>query len=169
MLTLRSPSAGAILGTPSTAGLVVRASDQRPDAWVSTSPCSSYVGNNVYNSTGTRQTRTVTGRPGQTRVFHVRVYNDGNAVNTFVLRGSRARSGSTVRYLAEGRDVTGSMLANAGRRIRMGPGLSTSLTVRVTPGRTAATGSLKPATVTATWRGDGTRTDVVRGQVKVVR
>jgi hypothetical protein len=44
-----------------------------------------------------------------------------------------------------------------------------SLEMRVTPTRSASIGSLKPAAVRATWRGDGTRVDVVRGLVKVVR
>ena len=35
--------------------------------------------------------------------------------------------------------------------------------------RTAGIGSLKSGKVTATWTGDGTRSDVVKGVVKVVR
>jgi len=41
--------------------------------------------------------------------------------------------------------------------------------VRITPTRSAAVGSVKPAAVTATWRGDGTRIDTVRALVRVVR
>ena len=66
VVVLRSPSSGAVLGSPNTGLLVVRASDQRPDAWVSTSALSSYVGNNVYNSTGARQTRTLSAQRGRT-------------------------------------------------------------------------------------------------------
>ena len=169
VLVLRGPSTGAVLGTPNTARLVVRPSDQRPDAWISTSALSSYVGNNVYNSTGAKQTRTLSAQRGRTRTFHVRVYNDGTGQNDFVVRGSAARPGSTVRYLREGKDITGVVRSAGGWRIQLGRASYVSLEVRVTPTASAKVGAVKPATVTATWRGDGTRTDVVRGQVKVVR
>lgn len=169
VVVLRSPSSGAVLGSPNTGLLVVRASDQRPDAWISTSALSSYVGNNVYNSTGVRQTRTLSAQRGRTRTFHVRLQNDGSVQNDFVLRGSVARAGSTVRYVYEGRDVTRSLRSAGGWRVQLLRGSWVSLEVRVTPTRSAAIGSLKPATLSATWHGDGIRTDVVRGQVRVVR
>lgn len=168
-VVLRSPSAGAVLGTPNTGLLVVRKSDQRPDAWISTSALSSYAGNNVYNSTGARQTRTLSAQRGRTRTFHVRVYNDGNIQNDFVVRGSAARPGSTVRYFYEGNDVTRALRSANGWRVQLLRGSHVSLEVRVTPTGSASIGSLKPAAVRATWRGDGDRVDAVRGLVKVVR
>lgn len=169
LLTLRSPSRGAVLGTPNAAGLVIRASDQRPDGWVSTRASSGFAGNNVYNGNGRRQTRTLTARRTQTRTFHVRVYNDGNATNTFVVRGTAARAGSTVRYFDGTTDVTDALRSRVGLRLSLAPRGYKALTVRLTPTRSAAAGSLKPAAVTATWRGDGTRSDTVRAVARVVR
>ena len=169
MLTLTSPSSGAILATPNAAALVIRASDQRPDGWVSTRASSGFAGNNVYTGNGRRQTRTLTARRTQTRTFHVRVYNDGNATNTFVVRGTAARAGSTVRYFDGTTDVTGALRSRVGLRLSLAPRAYKALTVRLTPTRSAAAGSLKSAAIIATWRGDGTRSDTVRAVVRVVR
>ena len=113
--------------------------------------------------------RTLTAQRGRTRVFHVQVYNDGNIQNDFVVRGSTARPGSTVRYYYEGNDVTRTLRSANGWRVQLGRGSHVSLEMRVTPTRSASIGSLKPATARAAWRGDGTRVDAVRGRVKVVR
>ena len=169
LLTLTSPSAGAVLGTPNAAALVIRASDQRPDGWVSTRASSGFVGNDVYNSTGRRQTRALTARRTQTRTFHVRIYNDGNATNAFVVRGTAARAGSTVRYLDGTTDVTRALRSRTGFRLSLAPRAHKAITVRITPTRSAAIGSLKPAALIATWRGDGTRSDTVRAVARVVR
>lgn len=36
LLTLSAPTGGAVLGTPNAAGLIIRASDQQPDALITT-------------------------------------------------------------------------------------------------------------------------------------
>ena len=171
VLTLRSPTNGAVLGTPSTAGLVIRASDQRPDAWISNRPPPhGFVGNNVYNTTGARQTRSQNGRRQETRVFHVRVFNDGNAQTGFTLRGTGAGRDASVRYRLGSADVTSAMRSHAGKPVTLSPGaFPVDLQIRVTAHRSAAVGSLKTVKLSATWRGDITRTDVVRGVVRVVR
>jgi hypothetical protein len=61
------------------------------------------------------------------------------------------------------------MRSTGGRPVRLMPGLFAQLEVRITPTRSAALGSATPAAVTATWRGDGPRTDLVRATVRVVR
>ena len=64
------PDAGTALaiGTPNTAAVVIATSDQRPDALVSRrSSSKGFVGNNVYNLTGKKQTVTVDARRGRAR------------------------------------------------------------------------------------------------------
>jgi probable HAF family extracellular repeat protein len=169
LLTLTPQGTGTILGTPRTAGLIIAASDQRADALISTNALSGFIGNNIIGN-GTRQTRTLTAHRTTIRTFHVQVQNDGNATNTYALRGTGVGPGARVRYFLGGSiDVTQAMRSKAGRRIIMDQGSFTDLTARVTVLRRADVGSSHTAAVSATWRGDVTRTDVVRGVVKVVR
>lgn len=169
LVALGSPSSGALLGTPATGTLVVRASDQRPDASIAAGPQLPRVGEGVRNSTGAHQTRTVTVRRGVAHDFPVLVKHTGNPNVVLVLRGTAARPGSTVRYFYGEVDVTRQMRSTSGRRVRLSHHGATDLTVRITATRSAAAGSLKPARVSVTWRGDGTRTDVVRAVVRVAR
>ena len=59
-------------------------------------------------------------------------------------------------------------LGGPSRRITMDLGLA-DITARVTVLRRAVIGSTHTTAISATWRGDVTRTDVVRGVVRVVR
>lgn len=168
-VNLDSPGASTVLGSPSTATLTIAPSDQRPDAWISTSSGSGYVGNNVYNTSGRRQTKTLSARRGQARTFYVRVYNDGNVTNVLTLKGTAAPSGSRVRYLAGSTNVTAAMRSKAGYSVKLGAGAYRLIKVQTTILSTARIGSLKKALVTGTWTGDGARTDVAKSVVKVVR
>jgi thermitase len=169
VLSLASRRPDTTVGAVRSTKLTIAASDQQPDAWISTARTSGYVGNDVYNRTGRRQTRKLEARRSQTRTFYVRVYNDGNATNTIGLMGSGAQAGSAVRYFDGGADVTRAMRSAAGWNVRLAPGRHRLVTVQVKILPRAALGSLKPASVSATWTGDGVRTDVARAVVKVVR
>lgn len=168
-VSLSDPGPGTVIGSSSASRLVIAPSDQRPDAQISTASRSGYVGNNVYNRTGYRQTRTLSAGRTQVRTFFVRVFNDGNVKNTFSVTGSAARPGSSVRYFAGDTDVTRAMRSGAGLRVPLRPGAFTLLKVRLKVLRTAEYGSRKPAKVRAVWSGDGTRVDLVKAVVKVVR
>ena len=72
-----------------------------------------------------------------------------------------------MRYFLGSAYVTQAMRSEAGRRITMDPGsLALRVRVAVLPGAAIRSGHV--AAVSATRRGDVTRTDVVRGVVKVV-
>jgi len=169
-LTLSNPTGGASL-SGGTSTLTIGVSDQQPDAEVSTAASTGFIGNDVYNSTGVSQTRTLTARRTTARSFYVRVRNDGNVTDVMTLRGSHAAPGSSVRYYAgtTTTNVTTAMRSRTGRRISLAPGRSSLIRVRIQILSTAAIGSRKPATVSATWTGDGTRVDVAKAVVKVVR
>ena len=65
--------------------------------------------------------------------------------------------------------VTTAMRSTAGWPLTLNPGQARLLKMQIGITRTAGFGSLKSGKVTATWTGDGTRSDVVKGVVKVVR
>jgi hypothetical protein len=97
------------------------------------------------------------------------VYNDGNIRNTLSLRGGPDQRGSRVRYHSAGHDVTRAMRSRSGLRVRLRPGGSRPVLARVTILRSATVGSAKQATIRGVWVGDGTRTDVARAVVDVIR
>jgi len=168
VVTLSDPSS-ARLGPPVSTTLTIAASDQRPDGLISTASASGYIGNNIYNTTAAGQTRTATAPRSKTRTFYARVYNDGNVVNTFTIKGSAAPAGAQVHYYRGTTDITPSLLSAAGWKARCTPGsyVIIRMVIRINP--TARIGSTKAAKLTATWTGDGTRSDRVGGVVHVVR
>jgi probable HAF family extracellular repeat protein len=169
LVTLAHPTGAGVLGTPRAAGLHIRPSDQRPDLWVGRRPTSRFLGNDVRNRTGLHQTAGATAHRGGTRSFYVRLYNDGNVTSTMALTGTAAGPGSRVRYLRGGTDVTAAMTSPTGMSLRLRPHRHRQVRLEIHVRSRAARGSLLPAQVTATWTGDGTRTDVVKARVRVVR
>ena len=168
VVSLTGPGAGTALGTPGSITLTINASDQQPDALISTSATSGYVGNDIYNTTGAGQTRTTTARRTEVRTFYVRVTNDGNTTNTFRLTGSAPTTGSSVRYHSGTTDITTQMRSATGYRLTLPAGGRKVLRVTIAITRSASIGSTKTATVRATWTGDGTRPDAVKATVRVV-
>jgi hypothetical protein len=163
VVTLTNPGPETVLGAADTATLTVRVSDQQPDAMVSTASTTGYLGDDLYNTTGTGQTKTVNARRGTARTFYIRVANDGNVTNTFTVRGSASAAGSAVTYYSGTTDITTALRSTAGWSVTLDPGDSKVIRMRIKVLSTAAVGSLKAGTVSATWAGDGTRTDLVKG------
>jgi hypothetical protein len=169
VVTLTAPGAGTTLGTRTATTVTIGTSDQQPDALISTKAARSYLGNNIYNRTGAGQTKSLSGRRGTTRTFYVRISNDGNVRNTFRVRGSAAGAGSKTRYFAGSTNITAPMRSTSGWAVTLAPGASRVLTLKLKVRAGAVLGSVKRATVSATWTGDGTRIDLVMARVKVVR
>ncbi len=169
VLTLSSPGLGTELAAPTSMRVTIATSDQRPDGLISTAARTGYVGNNVYNATGAHQAKTVSARRSHTRTFYARVGNDGNVTDAFKIRGSAARAGSRVRFFRGTTEITSAMRSAAGWAATLAPGASKTIRMRIRVRSTAAFGSTKPGTVTATWTGDGSRSDTVRGVVRVRR
>lgn len=167
-LTLTAPSTGFTLGARTTTTVTIKTSDQRPDGLISTASSSGYIGNNIYNTTGDKQTKTLSAHRGQTKTFYVRVYNDGNLTNSFTIKGSAATSGSTVRYYSGATNITTTMRSSAGYTVSLAPGAYKQVKAQISVNSSAALGSTKSATVSGTWKGDGTRNEVVKASIKVL-
>lgn len=141
----------------------------QPDLLISRLAGSGYVGDDVYSTTGAGQTKRLSARRTQTRTFYVRVVNDGAVRTRFALRGSAPAARSRVRYFKGTVEITTPMRSKAGWPVTLRAGAAKTIEMRITVRRSAAFGSRMPGTVTATWPGEHSRADLVRGIVKVVR
>jgi hypothetical protein len=103
------------------------------------------------------------------RYFYVRVYNDGNATNRLVIKGSAAPPRTSVRYYAGSTDITAKMRSAAGYAITLAAGRYRQVKVKITIRARAAIGTAKTVAVTGAITRDGTRKDVVKATVRVVR
>jgi hypothetical protein len=165
IITLRDPAAGTSTGPAMR--LSIRASDQRPDALISTSANTGYIGSNIYNSTGAHQTKTLSARRGQARTFWVRIYNDGNTWSRFTIRASAAGPGSTVRFYWYDTNITKALRSSRGWIQEIWRGY-VQFRMRITVAPSARIGTVKSVSVTATWTGDRTLTDLVKARVRVI-
>lgn len=141
---------------------------QQPDGKIRELDSAKYLGNNIYNTTGKRQTVKTQVRRGRTETFRVRLYNDGNARATFAARGISSAKGVRVRYFAGGENVTAEMKSAAGLSFTRSPGKFLKIKVKVKIKGSAAQGSRKFAKVTGSWTGSGfVSSDTVRAVIRV--
>lgn len=141
----------------------------QPDAKIRRSSDAAYVGNDVYNTTGTHQGRSSSNRRGTTATFVTQVENDGPSPDQFTVRGSAASSGFTVRYLAGSTDVTAAVLAGTFSSGTLAPGAAVTLKVKVVVGAATAFGRAQTVGLTATSAALPTQKDKVTATVTVVR
>ena len=142
----------------------------RPDAQIRLSSQSSFIGNDVYNTTGAGQTRSVTSSLGQQRNFVIRMQNDGVALDGFTVHGCAAAAGFRVRYFTGatgGTEITSAVIGGTYSVGGIAPGGTSSVRLQVTVTSTAAHGSVQSCLVTVTSTSDTTVADAVLGRVTV--
>ncbi|HEX3336318.1 MAG TPA: hypothetical protein VHS54_07650, partial [Jatrophihabitans sp.] len=147
---------------------VVKVVRYRPDALLKLSAARTYLGNNIYNLTGTHQTVTAKRKRGTAESFSLRVQNDGTASDSFRLHGPGSRTGFTVRYYAGRTDITRRVVAGTYLTASVAPGTASNYRIVVTVTSRAATGSAPSWLVKATSTHDTARADAVKAAVKVV-
>lgn len=129
-----------------------------------------FIGNNIYNTTGRRQTVRSTAHRRDTRTFWVRIYNDGPVAATFAAHGVKSAHGVTVKYFSGGSNVTTAMTSTAGLPITRAVGQYQQIKVKMKLGPHVSFGARKFAKVVATWTGSGfVSTDTVKAVVRVIR
>jgi hypothetical protein len=121
----------------------------RPDAQVKVSGAAAYLGNNVYNTTGTAQTSAVTAAAGTKATFLVNVQNDGSASDSYVLKGAASSRASHVKYFAGTTDITAAVVGGTYSLAAVAPGAAKSIQAQVAVGSGVAAGSAKTSLVTA--------------------
>lgn len=105
---------------------------------------------------------------GATRTYHVQIGNDGDATDSFRVRGVESgAAGYKVTYLdAAGANITSAVVAGTYTTAPLAPGATTTVRVKIKAKATSARGSGHNADVTVTSVADPTAVDTVRAKAK---
>lgn len=114
---------------------------RRPDAELRRSTEQAFVGNNVYNTTGANQTRTIVRQRNRTATFFVRIRNDGNVTESYKVTGTRGNARYTVVYRQGSTVITGAVTAGTHTLANVAPGATRTIRVDVTPRSSAPRGN----------------------------
>jgi alpha-tubulin suppressor-like RCC1 family protein len=121
---------------PERVGVVIR----RPDAHIKVGT-GTFVGNDVYNTTGARQKRAAKVRPGKKVTFTVRLQNDGDAPDTLRVTGPKGTPAFRVVYRSGTTNITKRVRAGTWSTGNLTPGATRSITVTVSPTKRAKKGA----------------------------
>jgi len=144
-----------------------RLNPYRADGLIKQAGSPRYLGNNVYNATGTSQTTTARRHRGATAVFDLKVQNEGTTPDTFKLKGPGGSAAFRVRYLAGSTDITKAVTAGTYRVSNLAPGATRVVRLVITVRDAARLGILRSWLVTASSAHDSTRRDAIRARVRV--
>lgn len=126
------------------------------DGMVRHSTDASFAGDNVYNGSGAGQARSKKiGKRGGAN-FYVRVQNDGDASDTFRVRGSGNSRRFRIRYYTLGRTVSAAVKGGRLQLRDLAPGAHRTLRVRIQTRSTLPPGAARTAKVTVTSTTNGT-------------
>jgi outer membrane protein assembly factor BamB len=121
------------------------------------------LGNDIVNTTGSRQSATGSARPGHSVTYTVSVQNDAQFADRLTLRGQGSAPAFRVTYRTpSGTDVTSAVTAGTYRTASLGAGDTQTLKATVTVRRAASTDARLSRTLTASSVADPTRRDTVR-------
>jgi virginiamycin B lyase len=142
-------------------------SHYRPDGLIKRGSEASFIGGGIYNTTARGQTKGSGARRGQTRVFDLKLQNDGDTSDALDVNGCQSSKGFTVSYWQVSAGVTSRVASDRYSTGTLAPGVVRTLAIKVKVAGSAAHGAVKSCRVTATSHTDPTRKDAVEGQVKV--
>ena len=128
-----------------------------------------YAGDNIYNNDGTSQTKAQNVDNDVTAIYHIRIENDGNSSDTFVVTGNGGDADWTVTYydaLVAGSNITGSVTGGGWNSGALASGATREIRVEVTPGAGAGGGTSREILVTSTSQGDA-NADAVKATTTV--
>jgi len=124
----------------------------------------SYIGDNVYNSTGSGQTHAQSVGLGATATYQVYLSNDGNVPQKLRVTGPAGDSEWTVRYLdyASGANLTAAVTGAGWLTPTLNPRATCRLRILVTPGSSASVGSTFSVLLAGRSIVDATKMDAVK-------
>jgi len=142
----------------------------QPDAQIKASGDSSYIGDNVYSSDGSGETRSIGVKAGSSGTFLINIQNDASAADSLTLKGGGSSSSFTVKYYSGtsgGTDITSLVTAGSYKTSSVAPGASQAIRMVVTVARKAASGMSNNFLITVTSSSDMTKQDTVEASVTV--
>ena len=163
--TSRSASEVDVVRTKTTCQIA-----RKPDLAIRAKSSSTYTGDNIYNTTATNQTVTKYGSPGWLMVYVLRLQNDGNVKEPFLITAQTSGTAMTIRYYnaaTGGSDITSQVTGGGWTSSSLNPGATQGLRVEVTIPSSATDGQQNAVLVTATSSGDSSRKDAVKAVTKV--
>jgi hypothetical protein len=143
---------------------------RQPDNLIKNSTESTYLGDNIYNTDGTGQTKSQSVKAGRSATFNVMIQNDGSATDAFYLQGTGSSTGFTVNYytgISGGTNITTAVTGGSYTVSNLGPGANQVIRVVVSVTRGTAVGAAKDCLVTSTSAADNSKRDVVKARVIV--
>jgi uncharacterized protein YkwD len=139
----------------------------RPDALVRRASEATPRGGDVYNRTGTHQSRYASVSRGETANFIVRVENDGTTRGDVRVRGTSESSAFAVRYYLGEQSVSPPVKAGTFVLAGIAPGGHWALRIEIEPTRQARPRDQRSVFVVTTSVTDGSVVDAVRADVRV--
>jgi len=123
-----------------------------------------YVGDGIYNSSGSGQTCLQQVTPGGTAMYLARFHNDGNMAQSLRITGTSGNSKWTVRYVdhTTGHDITAAVTGTGWQTPILNQGGWLPVKVLITPGATTAAGAARNALITGTSAVDAAKSDAVK-------
>ena len=143
---------------------------RQPDNLIKASGDASYLGEGIFNTDGTGQTRSLSIKAGRSATFIVNTQNDGSATDTFTIQGAGSSSPLSVKYYSGtsgGTDITSAVTAGTYTLSNVAAGSSQYIHFVVTAATNAPSGTSRGFLVTAISAADATKRDAVKASVSV--
>jgi hypothetical protein len=156
-------------GQTSSAAVLSVVGSFQPDVLIKRAARTTYLGDNVYNASGSGQTVLSRRKHGRQQAFTMTVQNDGNAADSFRVVGPGRRRGFAVSYLLGSTDVTAAVVGGTFVTPTLAPGATTQVRLVVRVKRRARIGSVGSWLVTAASTQAAAQLDAVKAKVRIVR
>jgi hypothetical protein len=125
-------------------------------------------GNDVYNTTGQKQTMKADLTAGSRKTFLIEIENDGLVTSDFSIKGSDDVDPFTVRYFKGRTEITDEVKAGTYHVDALAPGESRAIRMKVKAKRNAAVGTTRKLRVVAAADGSSLAKDTVKASPRIV-
>jgi hypothetical protein len=141
---------------------------RQPDLLIKASGDTNYIGDNIFNSDGTNQTRSLSVKAGSSVTFDIELQNDGSASDSFTIAGTGPSGSFAAKYFtgtSGGTDISTAVTSGTYTVSNLAAAASQVIRLVVTPGHKTASGSSQSFLITATSSADTTKRDAVKATV----
>jgi hypothetical protein len=136
---------------------------RKPDGRIRLGTTGAFTGDNVYNLTGTAQSRTGSALRGHVLTFGISIQNDGTATDSFKVKATgTATTKYTVKYYRGTTDITTKVVAGTYKTSTLAKGAAFLITAKVTVKWSATKGSSVTRLVTVTSVASTAQRDAVK-------